>query len=110
MKKLVLFLAIALASGPAMAQDTSGHEFFFEEQLEGVYANNWYVKHIHQDGMYHHFSVVADGKETYEGVFVTACIADMQDQIINGKSGSGNEYYTPSDEVINAFYTKVCPS
>jgi hypothetical protein len=110
MKNLMLFLAVAFASGPTLAQDTSGYEFFYNEQLEGVYGNNWYVKHIEQDGLYHHFSILADGKEPYEGVFITACIVDMQDQFINGKSDSGSEYFPPSDDVINAFYMKVCPS
>jgi len=108
MHKIVLSVASALLlATSALAQDLSQYDQFYHEEIEGPYSNNWYVRHILEDGPYHHFSVIADGKLPYEGTFITACRTDMEDQI---EPAPGYEYSQPSDEVINAFYYWVCTS
>lgn len=109
MKLSTLFaaaLAVALPHS-AIAQDLSQYDQFFFEEIEGPYSNNWYVRHVKQEGLYHYFSVIADGKMPYEGTFITACRTDMEDRIVPAE---GFEFSDPSDEVVNAFYFWVCTS
>jgi len=91
----------------AQAQDLSQYNMFYQEHIEGPYGNNWYLRHLRQDGAYHHFSVIAEGKLPYEGTFITACRTDMQDSFV---PNPGYEYSEVGEEVIGAFYYWVCTS
>ncbi|EBA04033.1 hypothetical protein RB2150_06018 [Rhodobacterales bacterium HTCC2150] len=108
MRHMIAVTCLAIMFGlPAQAQDLNGYDMFFQEQFEGQYGNNWYLLHVSEEGAYHHFSVIADGKFPYEGTFITACRTDMQDSFVPNQN---YEYTEVSGEVVNAFYYWVCTS
>jgi len=105
MKLILASLGLAILATSTIAQDLTTYDHFFHETLEEPYSANWYVKYLGQDGDNNYFSVIADGKLVYEGVYITACATrtDLEDKSIS-------TYDAPSDEVINALLLWICTS